>query len=144
MDSSASPSSDPVQNEIIEEFDLFDGWDDKYSHIIACGKALDPLPQADMVPENLVHGCQSSVWIVATVHPTQGVLCIRAWSDALIVRGIIALLLRVLDGRPPQEVRTLDLYFVEAVGLNTSLSMTRGNGLRAMVKKIRLLSAEAG
>ncbi len=126
---------DPIQEEIIEEFALFDDWDDRYSHIIACGKNLQALPADALSDANLVAGCQSSVWVIADVTGERVVL--GAWSDALIVRGMLALLLRVYDGRKVEELRTLEPYFIERIGLLQSLSMMRGNGLRSMVERIR-------
>ena len=125
-----------LQDEIISEFSDFDDWMDRYSYLIDLGNSVPALEEAQKVPENLIDGCQSRVWIVADYDGD--VLNLRADSDAIIVKGIISLLLRVLSGHKPQEILDTDLYFVEAIGLKEHLSPTRSNGLVAMIKQIRI------
>lgn len=125
-----------LQDEIISEFSDFDDWMDRYSYLIDLGNSVPALEEAQKVPENLIDGCQSRVWIVADYDGD--VLNLRADSDAIIVKGIISLLLRVLSGHTPQEILDTDLYFVEAIGLKEHLSPTRSNGLVAMIKQIRI------
>lgn len=133
---------DELQDEIIEELSLFGEWMEKYEYIIEQGTALAPMPEGEKVPEHLIEGCQSRVWIVGEVD-TEGRLQLHAESDAVIVKGIIALLLRVLNGQTPKDILDADLYFIERVGLHQHLSPTRSNGLASMVRHIRLLAAQA-
>ncbi|MDR1763257.1 MAG: SufE family protein [Dysgonamonadaceae bacterium] len=125
-----------IQDEIIEEFSVFDDWMDKYSLLIETGNALSALEEHYKTQNNLIEGCQSRVWLQADL--TDGKVIFQADSDALIVKGIIALLIRVLSGREPQEILDADLYFIDAIGLKEHLSPTRSNGLLAMVKQMRL------
>lgn len=125
-----------VQDEIIEEFEGLDDWMDRYAYIIDLGSALPPMEEKYKVPANLIEGCQSRVWIEAQME--EGKVLFEADSDALIVKGIVALLLRVLNGRTPREILDADLYFVERIGLKEHLSPTRSNGLVAMVKQMRM------
>lgn len=124
-----------TQDEIIAEFQELTDWMDRYAYIIDLGNTLPPYPESEKVPSNIIEGCQSRVWISAkrnddnTVH-------FEADSDALIVKGIIALLLKVLNDRTPDELLGADLYFIEKIGLKEHLSPTRSNGLLAMVKQI--------
>lgn len=126
-----------IQDEIIEEFSDLTDWMDRYAYIIDMGNSLEPLPESDKVPANLIEGCQSRVWITAT-RDNDGNVLFAADSDALIVKGIIALLLRVLSGQKPQDILDADLYFIDKIGLGQHLSPTRSNGLLAMVKQMRL------
>ena len=147
-----------IQDEIIEEFSGFDDWMDKYQLLIDLGNEQEPLEEKYKTEQNLIDGCQSRVWLVAdyvkesgdgsqetgvrsqeTGDRSQetGVIHFRAESDALIVKGIVALLIRVLSGHTPQEILDADLYFIEEIGLKEHLSPTRSNGLVAMVKQMR-------
>ncbi len=124
-----------IQNTIIDEFALFDDWMDKYQLLIEMGSSLAPLTASDKTDDHLIDGCQSRVWIVC--HNDNGVLSFTADSDALIVKGIIALLLRVVNNHTAEEIITADLYFIHAIGLDDHLSPTRANGLVAMLQQIR-------
>ncbi len=129
-------SINKIQDEIIEEFDGLEDWMDKYSYIIELGNAVEPLEDRYKTPDNIIEGCQSRVWLVAD--ECDGKLQFRADSDAIIVRGLISLLIRVLSGNTPQEILDADLYFMKEIGLQEHLSPTRSNGLLAMVKQIRV------
>jgi len=133
-----------IQDEIIEEFSGFDDWMDKYQLLIDLGNEQEPLEEKFKTEQNLIDGCQSRVWLVADLMEVNGgevasekVIRFRAESDALIVKGIVALLIRVLSGHTPQEILDADLYFIDEIGLKEHLSPTRSNGLVAMVKQIR-------
>lgn len=126
-----------IQDEIIEEFSGFDDWMDRYANIIDLGNALEPLDEQFKTPEYLIEGCQSRVWIHAEAGEG-GTVTFTADSDAIIVKGIIALLLRVLSGQTPHDILAADLYFIKEVGLQEHLSPTRSNGLVAMVKQMRM------
>lgn len=131
-----------IQDEVIEEFCDFDDWMDKYQLLIDLGSDQSPLPEQYKTEQNLIDGCQSRVWLQADM--VDGNLVFTAESDALIVKGIVALLIRVLSGHTPQEILDADLYFVERIGLQDHLSPTRANGLVAMIKKIKMYAlAEA-
>jgi cysteine desulfuration protein SufE len=125
-----------LQDEVIEEFSDFTDWMDKYQLLIDLGNDLEPLDDRYKTESNLINGCQSRVWIHADYH--DGVVTFSAESDALIVKGLIALLLRVLSGHTPEEILEADLYFIDRIGLKDHLSPTRSNGLLAMVKQIRV------
>ncbi len=127
---------DELQNEVIEEFSDFTDWLDKYQLLIDLGNELPPLEAKYKTEENLINGCQSRVWITSDYH--DGLVTFSAESDALIVKGLIALLLRVLSGHTPQEILDAELYFIDRIGLREHLSPTRSNGLLAMVKQIRV------
>lgn len=129
-------SINEVQDEIIDEMDGMDDWMDRYAYIIDLGNALPPIPDDLKTPANLIEGCQSRVWIDAKETP-DGKLHFEAESDALIVKGIVALLMRVLNDRTPDEILGADLYFIDKIGLSEHLSPTRSNGLVAMVRQIR-------
>ncbi|MBD5298589.1 MAG: SufE family protein [Bacteroides sp.] len=124
-----------TQDEIIDEFDGLTDWMDRYAYIIDLGNTLPEFPEADKTPQNLIEGCQSRVWITADRREDGGIH-FSADSDALIVKGIVALLMRVLDNHTPQEILDADLYFIDKIGLKEHLSPTRSNGLVAMVKQI--------
>ena len=127
-----------IQDEIIEEFSSFDDWMDKYQLLIDLGNEQEPLEEKYKTEQNLIDGCQSRVWLVAElIGEGEGTLHFKAESDALIVKGIVALLIRVLSGHTPQEILDADLYFIEEIGLKEHLSPTRSNGLVAMVKQMR-------
>ena len=125
-----------IQDEIIEEFAGFDDWMDKYQLLIDLGNDQEPLDEKYKVEQNLIDGCQSRVWLQADYE--DGVITFTAESDALIVKGIVALLIRVLSGHTPDEILHADLYFIEQIGLKEHLSPTRSNGLLAMVKQMRM------
>ncbi len=127
---------DKVQEEIIEEFSMFDEWLDKYDYLIGLSETLPPIAPEHRTNRYLIEGCQSRVWIDARME--DGRIRFTADSDAIITKGIIALLIRVLDGRTPREVLDTELYFIDAIGLSANLSPTRSNGLLAMVKQMRL------
>lgn len=125
-----------TQEEIIEEFEGLTDWMDRYAYLIELGSALPELPEKEKVPSNLIEGCQSRVWIAAGRGERKEVE-FHADSDAMIVKGIVSLLLRVLSGHTPDEILGADLYFIDRIGLSEHLSPTRSNGLVAMVKQIR-------
>ncbi len=128
--------NDKVQDEIIEEFSIFEDWLDKYDYLISLSDSLPPIDPSHRTEKYLIEGCQSRVWIDARLE--DGKVYYTADSDAIIVKGIIALLVRVMNGRTPQEIIDADLYFIEAIGLKENLSPTRGNGLLAAIKQMRL------
>ncbi len=130
-------SIEEVQEEIVDEFTSVDDWMDRYTMIIEEGNTLPPLPEQYRTPSNLIEGCQSRVWVNAELTP-EGRIHFEADSDALIVKGIIALLVKVLDNRTPDEVISADLHFINDIGLGENLSPTRSNGLLAMIKQMRL------
>jgi cysteine desulfuration protein SufE len=125
-----------TQDEIIEEFRIFDQWMDKYQYLIDISKDLPPLDPKYKTNEYVIEGCQSKVWLYAEMD--NDVIRYVADSDAIITKGIIALLVRVLSGRKPDEVKDADLYFIEQIGLRENLSPTRANGLLAMIKQMKL------
>ena len=126
-----------LQDEIIEEFADFDDWMDRYQLIIDLGNSLPPIDEKYKTPSHLIEGCQSRVWLNAEMAPN-GTMTLTADSDAIIVKGIIALLIKVLGGHTPREILDSDLYFINAIGLAEHLSPTRSNGLLAMVKQIKM------
>lgn len=125
-----------LQDEVIEEFSDFDDWMDKYQMLIDLGNDLEPLDEQYKTEQNLIEGCQSRVWLQCDV--VDGRLHFSAESDALIVKGIIALLIRVLNDHTPDEILGTELYFIDQIGLKDHLSPTRSNGLLSMVKQIRM------
>lgn len=127
---------DEAQEEVIEEFSDFDNWMDKYQLLIDLGNEQKPLPAEYKTDSNLIDGCQSRVWLQCDM--VDGKLVFRAESDALIVKGIIALLIQVLSGHTPDEILNADLHFIDKIGLTQHLSPTRSNGLLAMIKQIRM------
>lgn len=126
-----------LQDEVIEEFSVFDDWMDKYQLLIDLGNEQKPLPASDKTEQNLIEGCQSRVWLVADLDD-EGRIQFRAESDALIVKGIVTLLIRVLTDHTPEEILGADLYFIEQIGLREHLSPTRSNGLLAMLKQMKM------
>ena len=129
-------SINEIQDEIIDEFSLFEDWMDKYEYIIELGKSLDLIDEQYKDEDHLIRGCQSRVWLHAEARPDRAVH-FTADSDAVITKGLIALLLRVLSNQPASAIATSDLYFIERIGLDEHLSMTRSNGLRSMVKQMK-------
>ena len=125
-----------IQDELIEEFEAFDDWMDRYQLIIDYGKDLPPMPEADKNDKNLIDGCQSKVWFTARME--EGRVLFTGDSDAILVKGIVAMLLSVLSDHTPQEILDADLYFIDAIGLREHLSPTRSNGVVAMLKQLRL------
>ena len=127
-----------VQDKIIDEFSLFDDWMDKYNLLIDLGKDLPVIDPKYKVKDFLIEGCQSKVWL----HPDFDgkIITFTADSDAIITRGIVALLIKVLSGRTPEEIISADLYFIEKIGLRQNLSPTRSNGLLSMVRQMKLYS----
>ena len=125
-----------LQDEVIEEFSDFDDWMDKYQLLIDLGNEQEPLAPECKNDQNLIDGCQSRVWLQADL--VDGKVEFQAESDALIVKGIIALLIKVVSGHTPDEILDNELYFIEAIGLKDHLSPTRSNGLLAMVKQMRM------
>lgn len=129
-------SINETQDEIIEEFEGLTDWMDRYAYIIEQGGSLPEFPDSEKTPANLIEGCQSRVWIAAHRN-VDGSIRFDADSDAMIVKGIVSLLMRVLNNRKPAEILDADLYFIDKIGLKEHLSPTRSNGLVAMVKQIR-------
>ncbi|HIX45987.1 MAG TPA: SufE family protein [Candidatus Barnesiella excrementipullorum] len=127
---------DEIQDEIIDEFSVFDDWMDKYQILIDMGNSLPPFDETYRIDQNLIEGCQSRVWLHAEYR--DGHIYFSADSDAIIVKGIISLLMKVLSGRTPDEILASDLHFIDAIGLKEHLSPTRSNGLLSMVKQMRL------
>ena len=141
-----------IQDEIIEEFSELDDWMDRYQMLIDLGNEQEPLDEKYKVEQNLIDGCQSRVWLQAEYIKKEtgdgsqetGVIRFSAESDALIVKGIVALLIRVLSGHTPQEILDADLYFIDRIGLKEHLSPTRSNGLLAMVRQMRMYAVAFG
>ena len=129
-------SINEIQDEVIAEFSDFDDWMDRYQLLIDLGNEQEPLDEAYKTEENLIEGCQSRVWLQCD--EADGKLLFRAESDALIVKGIIALLIKVVSGHTPDEILEADLYFIDRIGLREHLSPTRSNGLLSMVKQMRM------
>ena len=134
---SNSATIDIRQDQIIEEFDVFPDWMEKYEHIIELGKELDPIDESKKLDENLIKGCQSRVWLSAELND-KGKVIFTADSDAIITKGLVALMIRVLSDAEPMEIASSDLRFLEVIGLNAHLSPTRSNGLLSMVKQMKM------
>jgi cysteine desulfuration protein SufE len=132
----SEPSLDQIQRDIVDEFSVFEDWLDKYNYLIELGNNLPEIDPLYRTNEYLINGCQSKVWLHADL--VDGKMEFKADSDAIIVKGIVALLIKVLDGRTPDEIMENKLYFIDDIGLRQNLSPTRSNGLLAMVKKMRL------
>lgn len=127
---------DAIQDELIEEFSFVEDWVDRYTMLIEYGKQLPPFPAELRTQQNLIDGCQSQVWFTARMQ--DGHIIYQADSDALLVKGIVALLLQVLNGQTPEDIINADLYFIDKIGLREHLSPTRNNGLAAMLKQMKL------
>ena len=125
-----------IQEQIIEEFSIFDDWMDKYAYLIEIGNELEPLDETKKTDSNLIDGCQSKVWIDAYLN--NGKLYFEADSDAIITKGIASLLIKVLSGHTPEDIVNAELFFIEKIGLQQHLSPTRSNGLLSMIKRIKL------
>lgn len=128
--------ADKIQEDIIEEFSIFDEWLDKYDYLIELSDTLPAIADEHRTDNYVIKGCQSRVWVDARLE--DGKVYFAADSDAIITKGIIALLIRVMNGRTPQEIIDLDLYFIDAIGLGENLSPTRSNGLVAMIKQMKM------
>ncbi len=133
---------DEIQERIIEEFAVFDEWLDKYEYLIELSDTLPAIDPQRRTDEYVIKGCQSRVWVDARVE--EGKVLFSADSDAIITKGIIALLIRVLNGRTPQEIIDTELYFIDAIGLSENLSPTRSNGLLAMIKQMKMYAVAFG
>ncbi len=131
-----SKNINAIQDEIIEEFSFFTDWMEKYEHIIEYGKGLPSLEESLKNDDNIVKGCQSRVWLHADMNEEK--LCFQADSDAIITKGLVGLMVRVLSGHSPEEIATADLYFIDQIGLKEHLSPNRANGLASMIKKIKM------
>ncbi|SFP33771.1 Cysteine desulfuration protein SufE [Pseudarcicella hirudinis] len=125
-----------TQDEIIEEFELFDDWADKYEYIIDLGKKLEGMPEEQKTEDNIIKGCQSRVWLNARKENEK--LVFEADSEAIIVKGLVHMLIRVLSGHTPQEIYDADLYFIDKIGMSQHLAQTRSNGLASMVKQMKI------
>lgn len=125
------------QEEIIEEFEMFSDWMEKYEHIIELGKELEPLDESFKVDDHLIKGCQSRVWLAAKQND-EGEVVFSADSDAIITKGLVALMIRVLSEASPKEIAESNLHFLDAIGLHSHLSPTRSNGLLSMVKQMKM------
>lgn len=123
------------EEEITDEFSLFDSWEEKYEYIIDLGKRLEPLEEEFKVGENIIKGCQSTVWLTSQFK--EGKVFYKADSDAIIVKGLISMLIKVLSGHKPDEILEAKLNFIKDIGMMTHLAQTRSNGLLAMVKQIK-------
>lgn len=125
------------QSEVVEEFEMFSDWMEKYEHLIEIGKELQPMDDAQKIPENLIKGCQSRVWLSAETNK-EGKVIFKADSDAIITKGLVALMIRVLSDAKPLDIAGADLHFLEDIGLHAHLSPTRSNGLLSMVKQMKM------
>ena len=128
--------TDQIQEEIIEEFSMFDDWLDKYDYLISLSESLPVISSEHKTDEYIIEGCQSRVWVDARLEG--GKVYYSADSDAIIIKGLLALLIRAMGGRTPQEIVDTELYFIDAIGLKENLSPTRGNGFLATIKQMRL------
>jgi cysteine desulfuration protein SufE len=127
---------DELENEIVDEFSFFDNWEDKYEYLIELGKKLRVFPEEERNDENKVRGCQSNAWLVA--RGNNGSVSFIADSDSTIVRGLIALLIRVLSGQSPDDIVNAKLEFIDKIGLRQHLAQTRANGLASMIKQMKI------
>lgn len=128
-----------IQNQLIDEFSLMDDWMEKYEHIIQLGNELPPMDEALKTDDRLIKGCQSRVWLDASAD-ANGVLHFQADSDAIITKGLIAMVVKVLNNQPAKSIAQADLFFVDRIGLRNHLSSTRANGLSSMIQQIKLLA----
>lgn len=128
-------SINEIQDEIIDDFSMYEDWNDKYEYLIEFGKSLAPLDEQYKTEENRIHGCQSKVWLHAEIQDNK--IIFYADSDAIITKGIVGLLVKVLSKHTPKEIAESDLYFIEKIGLKEHLSPTRANGLVSMIKKMK-------
>jgi len=128
-----------IEEEIVEEFSLFESWDEKYEYLIDLGKKLKPLEEEHKNEQNKIKGCQSTVWMVSELK--DGKVFYRAESDAVIVKGLVSMLIRVLSGHTPQAILEAPLHFIDRIGMKQHLAQTRSNGLLSMVKQMKLDAA---
>ncbi len=135
-------SLEEIQNEIVEEFAIFDEWLDKYEYLIELGNSLEKIDEKFRTPDHLINGCQSKVWVSAEMN--DGKVVFKADSDAVITKGIVALLIKVLSNRKPEEIVDADLFFIDKIGLAQNLSPTRSNGLLAMIKQMKMYGIAFG
>lgn len=126
-----------IQDEIVDEFSGYDDWMDRYSYLIELGNDMPAYPEEHRIPQNVIEGCQSTVWIHAELNDN-GEIIFEADSDAIIVKGIVALLIRVLSNHTPQEILDSELYFIDKIGLKENLTPTRSNGLLSMIKQMKM------
>jgi cysteine desulfuration protein SufE len=124
-----------TQEEIIEDFSLFDNWEGKYEYLIDLGKKLQPLDDKYKLEENIIKGCQSTVWLVSEFK--NGKVFFRADSDAIIVKGLVSMLIQVFSGHAPEEILNANLHFIKEIGMMSHLAQTRSNGLLAMIKQMK-------
>ena len=129
-------TTNEIQQEIVEEFSLFENKNDKYNYIIDIGKSLSGLDDVYKLDSNLIKGCQSKVWLITDVE--DGKIIFDGDSDAILVKGLVQMLIRILSGKSPDEIIETDLFFIKEIGLNQMLSMTRSNGLVSMVKQMKM------
>ena len=127
-----------LQDNIIEEFSMFDDWMDKYALLIDLGNSLVPLSEKQKNPQNIIEGCQSRVWLDAELN--NGIITYQGESDAVLVKGLVSLLIQVMSGHTPDEILDSELYFIDKIGLKEHLSPTRSNGLLAMVKQMKMFA----
>lgn len=125
-----------IEDEIVEEFSLFDNWEDKYEYLIDMGKKLPKLEDVNKKEENKIRGCQSTVWMISEYK--DGKIFYQADSDAMIVKGLISMLIRVFSGQKPSDIIAADMKFIDEIGMSTHLAQTRSNGLRSMIKQMKL------
>ena len=125
-----------IQDQIVAEFNQFDDWMDKYALLIDLGNSLEPFDEKNKIPQNIIEGCQSRVWLNASL--VDGKVIYEGESDAILVKGIVSLLIQVLSGQSPADIVDTELYFIEKIGLREHLSPTRSNGLLAMIKQMRM------
>ena len=127
-----------LQDNIIEEFSMFDDWMDKYALLIDLGNSLEPLDEKQKNPQNIIEGCQSRVWLDAQLN--NGIITYQGESDAVLVKGLVSLLIQVMSDHTPDEILDSELYFIDKIGLKEHLSPTRSNGLLAMVKQMKMFA----
>jgi len=131
-----TPTIPAIEDEIVDEFSLFDNWEDKYEYLIDIGKKLPVLEDTHKKDENKISGCQSTVWMVSEYK--DGRIFYKADSDAMIVKGLVSMLIRVFSGQKPADIVAADMKFIDAIGMSTHLAQTRSNGLRSMIKQMKL------
>lgn len=131
-----TPTIPAIEDEIVDEFSLFDNWEDKYEYLIDIGKKLPVLEDIHKKDENKIRGCQSTVWMVSEYR--DGRIFYKADSDAMIVKGLVSMLIRVFSGQKPADIVAADMKFIDAIGMSTHLAQTRSNGLRSMIKQMKL------
>jgi cysteine desulfuration protein SufE len=139
MTMETTPCIRTIEDEIVEEFSLFDDWESKYEYIIDMGRKLAPLDAAYKTDAHRIHGCQSTVWMASEYR--DGRVHYRADADAMIVKGLVSLLIRVLSGQTPDDIVNTELRFIDRIGMTSHLAQTRSNGLRAMVRQMKLDAA---